>query len=292
MRSIRRRAAEGDRIEAGRRGFGYRGALSDRASLLGDMDPFGGYMDKYLSSAPEDVDGGDVVASEGSGGGGEESVNKLFGQLYGSAEAPNATLRRKSDRLRDRMARRKFRALKAGEEYDPSEDKTLAGKRFEKVSDKYTGALSSMMEDDLDFTDEAYDDMQLEEALGTGDGELRMGVGGYKNTERLREKMEELGEKPQDMQSAYAKAYETGEQKEQMRKEQGRYGYPYTSNLNMTEEQLRRIGGENKPKSIEELGLKSLGARPKSAIELGLKSVGGLKSIRSAWNGTRIRPIR
>lgn len=243
-----RKAELGDRISSGNASFGYVGSLSGRRP----SDPFGGFLN-YKTQQSESEDAIDDTEPTVSGLAG---VEKLFGKAYGSTEAPNATLRRRSDIIRDKMARRKYRAIKRGEEYNPEDDKTMAARRAERVGARYDANVDK-----------------------TSDRAMRQA-----------ETVEALKEKPQNMLSAYERSLDMKDAKEQMRKEQGRYGFPYTSDFELTDEQSRMVSGENAPKTAQELGLSSL-TRPKTAKELGLKSIkkfGG----RVYSRGGGIRPIR
>lgn len=62
-----------------------------------------------------------------------------LGVMRGSAERPDILFRQRSDILRDRMARREYRAAKRGEQYDPSKDKE--GSRLGSMLQRYERAL-------------------------------------------------------------------------------------------------------------------------------------------------------
>lgn len=271
-----RKAELGDRISSGNASFGYVGSLSGRRP----SDPFGGFLN-YKTQQSESEDAIDDTEPTVSGLAG---VEKLFGKAYGSTEAPNATLRRRSDIIRDKMARRKYRAIKRGEEYNPDQDFGLAGKIqnarkaiLEKKLDKTTDSMLASGQEaaqlqrervakdvkNIDIADDLTKELGM---MGVESKSYTSPKAGYqlpteesaeekrafkkterldKNRDRIENALNNLAQS-QSMQSKYQQALNVKDAKEQMRKEQGRYGFPYTSDFELTDEQSRMVSGERK----------------------------------------------
>ena len=76
--------------------------------------------------------------------------------MMGSAERPELLLRQESDRTRDRIARKTYRAMKRGDTYDASQDMSMKGRRDKRKADR--------LQKRIDKTTEAMDQSSQEAA--------------------------------------------------------------------------------------------------------------------------------
>ena len=179
---------------------------------------------------------------------GDPSKAEELGVMMGSAERPELLLRQESDRTRDRIARRTYRAMKRGGTYDASKDLSLKGKmeaaknrrlenRIRKQSEKLTENLEASEEAMLDRLALDPDSTEI------GKKEGRAIDRAEKARLRINKAQQQKVATPQSMQTKLDDAYRKEDAKELMRKKQGRYGYPYTEDtilLPEHEEALRQ----------------------------------------------------
>lgn len=295
-----RRAQTGDRVRTiggyGSSGrshassqHGYETPTMSMGNPLGGLT---GYLDEQNGRTGERSYGTDSGASAQAGGGSSSGAPSdaqatLFGRSYGSEERPEILLRQKSDRLRDRMSRREFRASKKGQTYNPDQDFGIAGKiqdarkaRLEKKLDKTTDAMLDSGQEaaqlqrervakdvkNIDIVDDLNKELGM---MGVESKSYTSPKAGYqlpteesaeekkafKKTERLDKKRDRIENRlnnlaqPQSMQSKYQRALKVEDDKELMRKKQGRYGWPYTEDMNLLPEHQKAYdqikAGEN-----------------------------------------------
>ena len=252
-------------------------------------DPLAGTK-SYLSGASSGSEEEGSPASTGNVDGGAAEL----GLQKGSAERPELLFRQGSDRMRDRMARRKYRATKRGEVYDPEEDLTMKGRRdkrkFDRLQKRIDNTTDAMMESgqeaaqlqgaregqnrlrreaadaeyeydkaqanafknkmaamdyagDPSMMADMTDDAELPTRRQVTDDEAsKEELSAFKRTEKLDKKRDKLLKKqgkidtPESAQSKYKRKLREEDAKELMRKEQGRYGYPYTEDMNLLPE--------------------------------------------------------
>jgi hypothetical protein len=157
MRKYRpiKKAKEGESVRFGSGlsiGSGQRSSGYTTPDIMGGgmfSDPLKGFKSYSSSRASGTTAGG--TASTGTPSDAEE-----LGVMMGSAERPELLLRQESDRTRDRIARRTYRAMKRGDTYDASQDMSMKGRRDQRKADR--------LQKRIDKTTEAMDQSSQEAA--------------------------------------------------------------------------------------------------------------------------------
>jgi len=155
MRKYRpiKKAREGESVRFGS-GLGISSGQTSSGYTTPDLmggnmftDPIEGTRTYFKNKASGTTAGATAGATSRSASDDPSKAEEL-GMMMGSAERPEATLRQESDRTRDRIARRTYRAMKRGETYDPSQDLSMKGRRdqrkaarLQKRIDKTTDAM-------------------------------------------------------------------------------------------------------------------------------------------------------
>ena len=273
-------------------------------------DPLAGTK-SYLKGASS---GSEEEGSSASTGNVEGGAAEL-GLQKGSTERPELLFRQGSDRVRDRMSRRKYRATKRGEVYDPEQELTMKGKRDQRKADRLQKRLDkttdAMMESgqeaaqlqgarldqnqlrrEASDAEYAYDKDRYDKARAAqGPGPMGMGdskdpsnlvptgpsgssltaptrrqvtddeaskeeLSAFNRTEKLDKRREKLLKKqgkldtPETAQGKYERKLREEDAKELMRKEQGRYGWPYTEDMNLLPEHQEALKQQRSGQNI------------------------------------------
>ncbi len=141
MRKYRpiKKAKEGESVRFGSGlsiGSGQRSSGYTTPDIMGGgmfSDPLKGSKSYFSSRASGTTDG---TTDGGTASTGTPSDAEELGVMMGSAERPELLLRQESDRARDRIARRTYRAMKRGGTYDASQDLSMKGRRDQRKADR------------------------------------------------------------------------------------------------------------------------------------------------------------
>jgi hypothetical protein len=238
------RFGSGLSISSGQKSSGYTTPDLMGGGMYRDaLTPFKSYSKNQASSGASGTTAGGTTPRTGNAADAEE-----LGVMMGSAERPELLLRQESDRTRDRIARRTYRAMKRGGTYDASKDLSLKGKMEAAKNQRLDDRIARQSEK-LGRSLEASEDAMLDRlALDPESEEVGKKEGkAIDRAEKARLKIDKLQQKkvatPQSMQTKLDDAYRKEDAKELMRKKQGRYGFPYTEDTNLLpehEEALRQ----------------------------------------------------